>query len=707
MGGGGYGLGGYVYQQDYVAFRIMSSEARRILIPSDIRDCVVCFKVEGQQSPDGPVWDVGWKLENKTVHLRECKNTTIKRDDRKKFYARVRDEIAHGTLPTQLYIGWVTDPNKQDTNILSHLESLASLAASSTSEGSIELPNTVENGESALFEALFFLSMDDSARSAPIPITIAKELLSRLSIDRFRAIDLAASVELLAASVFKTGVGVTIRELIQGKLSTVIQRNGSASYKMETFLESVRISQVSLEFVGQFRDILEFHTVRPRSTKIPSITWACRPDRLAKVWSLVERLPTSGWERSFVLIAGTGVGKTATSLQMCAEKAEATSRYQVLRIEAGNVDTALVDALPRLCCTLGGVCRTWLAIDGLDQIPVATKQLWRQTLHRLLSIPNITVAITARKEVVNSHAWMQELLSLLPEVSLDELTDEQVVAEFLDVGLTAPCNSDLIHCLKNPFLFSVYARTTSDLNMPLNDQGEVTAFDVIRVFWRLRVTAESDGHRAVNASSINSALAKRSAVSYLAKQLVAGETVHQRPSGNAEVNAGIEMLCHEGVLVDHSTSTVVWRHAWFREYAMIDCLLEFYETPSVDAVALAVCGISADHVARIGAVGGCRWILSNPKLGRIESYISLLYRKRPGLAREALSVLLEGAPRYLELANLEPLLLLEALALALAMKAQRWFDQVTSLPESVFQGPEGSRLQAAAFLYESEIIKNE
>ena len=198
-------------------------------------------------------------MENKTVHLRECKNTTIKRDDRKKFYARVRDEIAHGTLPTQLYIGWVTDPNKQDTNILSHLESLASLAASSTSEGSIELPNTVENGESALFEALFFLSMDDSARSAPIHITIAKELLSRLSIDRFRAIDLAASVELLAASVFKTGVGVTIRELIQGKLSTVIQRNGSASYKMETFLESVRISHVSLEFVGQFRDILLTH----------------------------------------------------------------------------------------------------------------------------------------------------------------------------------------------------------------------------------------------------------------------------------------------------------------------------------------------------------------------------------------------------------------------------------------------------------------
>ncbi len=707
MCGGGSGLGGYVYQQDYIAFRIMSSEARRILIPSDMRDCVASFNVEGQQSPDGPVWDVGWKLENETVHLRECKNTAIKREDRKKFYARIRDEIAHGTLPSQLYIGWVTDPNKQDGRILSHLESMASIAASCSEVSGNELPNSVDSGEDALREGLYFLSVNRSANSSPIALPIARELLSRLSIDRFRADDLAASVELLAPSVFKAGVGATIRELIQGNLSTTIQRRNSASYTREAFLESLGISQLTLEFADQFRDILEFHSVRPTSTRIPSVTWSCRPDRPAKVWPLLERLSSSDWGRSFVLIAGTGVGKTTTSLQMCVEQAQATSRYQVLRVEAGNVDVALIEALPRLSCTLAGVCRTWLAIDGLDQIAMTTKQLWRQTIQRLLSIPNVAVVITARREVVTSHDWMQELLSQLPEISLDELTEDQVIAEFLDVGLPAPRNLDLIRCLKNPFLFSVYARITSDLSMPLNDPGQVTAFDVIRVFWGRRVTAESEGHRAVVDPSINSAFAKRSAVDHLAKQAIAGHIVHERPSDNVTVHAGIEMLCREGVLMDHSSITVVWRHAWFREYAMIDSLIGIHETPTVNVVALAVCGIAADHAARIGAVGGCRWILSNPQLGKIEAYLSILYRQRPALAREALSVLLEGTPRDLELANLEPDLLLEALALALAMKAQHWFNQVKSLPESVFQGPEGPGLQAAAFLYESEMINNE
>lgn len=41
--------------------------------------------------------------------------------------------------------------------------------------------------------------------------------------------------------------------------------------------------------------------------------------------------------------------------------------------------------------------------------------------------------------------WMQELLSVLPEIPLDDLSEEQVVAEFQAVGLPPPRNQSLLN----------------------------------------------------------------------------------------------------------------------------------------------------------------------------------------------------------------------------------------------------------------------
>ena len=89
MSGGACAQDGFTYQKDYMAFRILASEAKRRLIPDDIDDCIASFMVEGGPAADGPVWDVAWTLEDAAVHLRECKDTAITRNDRKTFYFRV------------------------------------------------------------------------------------------------------------------------------------------------------------------------------------------------------------------------------------------------------------------------------------------------------------------------------------------------------------------------------------------------------------------------------------------------------------------------------------------------------------------------------------------------------------------------------------------------------------------------------------------
>ena len=58
MNGGASGLSGYIYQQRYLAFQILSSEAASLLpnysAPMKIQE----FSIEGRTGEDGPAWDV-------------------------------------------------------------------------------------------------------------------------------------------------------------------------------------------------------------------------------------------------------------------------------------------------------------------------------------------------------------------------------------------------------------------------------------------------------------------------------------------------------------------------------------------------------------------------------------------------------------------------------------------------------------------------
>jgi hypothetical protein len=119
MSGGASSLAGYIYQQRYLAFRVLSSVAAGHLPGYPAQMKIKEFTVEGRDGPTGPAWDVGFCLEDDSVHLRECKDTPITRWDRCDFYRRVRQELGAGTAASRLTVGWVTDPDKQG-NILDH-----------------------------------------------------------------------------------------------------------------------------------------------------------------------------------------------------------------------------------------------------------------------------------------------------------------------------------------------------------------------------------------------------------------------------------------------------------------------------------------------------------------------------------------------------------------------------------------------------------
>jgi hypothetical protein len=704
MPGGADAQRGFVYQQDYVAFQILHSEVRRLIFRAESMQCVASFKVEGRRTENGPAWDVGWTLLDGSVHLRECKDTVITRLDRQAFYLRVRREIAEGTAPSDLFIGWVTDAGKPGQTCLDHLDGIARLASSDAANIQNRLPARVSSAKSALEEALYFLT-DATLPHASMSRETAMELLSRLAIDRFLAEDLAARIECMAPEVFTNGTGCTIRELIHGKLSTTIQRAGSAEFTQKEFLEHLGLGQLELGLVESLREILRF-ACSFSSADIKGIKWSFLPDRPPKIWPLKDRLRRLDEQRSFVLIAPTGVGKTTSCLQACCDQADKRHNHHVLRVDAGDADSSQVTNIPRLCCMLSGVSATWLAIDGLDQIPMTLQQEWRSALRKLLSIKKLTLVVTARREVVASYDWMQELLSGLPEIRLEPLTADQVIVEFQNVGLTAPRNRGLIDCLRNAFLFSIYARTVSDGVMPLSEAGEVTAFDVVRVYWERRVGSVSQGLRAIIESRTDSAHAKRVAAAYLAGRTIAGEIVFERPTDVPDCSNGIEMLCREGVLVSHSNSTVMWSHGWLREYAVIDRLVGQYEHLSAGGIADIVGAIQVDHVARVAAVGGCKWVVSHPAIGSTEDYIAGLYALNKGLAREVLTVLLEDSQRHLRLAGLEVELLIEALSLARMMKVPQWLDQVARLPDALFEAQLGSELLRAVLLFESEMANN-
>lgn len=698
---GARGLGGYVYQQDYAALRILGSEVERLLVPDDADNCIASFKVEGRETPEGPAWDVAWTYESGAVHLRECKDTKIQRDDRETFYLRVRKEIAAGTDPTNLWIGWVTDPGKKNGNLIRHLRGMATIAPKAVGIVA-ERPVSVRSAKSAMDEAIYLLSVKELKGVPSVRESVARDLCRRMIVDEWRAQDLAATVEWIAPWPFQSGMGVAIRRLIQGQIATEVQRNGIADYTTERFHAEFKTDLLTLELQIELQELLVSASDAPDAASIPGIAWSCCPNRTPRIWSLADRLRNWGPDRSCVVVARTGVGKTVTSLQMHCEQAQHMARHHALRVEAGTMNEDTVRLLPRLCALLSGVSATWLVIDGLDQIEPSMKQTWRQALDRMLRFPNFTVVITARREVLMAHDWMQELLSGLVEIPLDELSEEQIIDEFEEAGLPTPQNRSLIACLRNGYLFSIYAKTVSNSETPLASAGEVTAFDVIEAYWRRRVTAESQGFRAVGAADSGTRV-KRAAAAHLATLALQGDEIYGRRTESADIGNGIESLCREGVLIEHSSFTVAWAHAWLKEYAIIELLLSRTANPHAVTIAHAVSGITHDYSARIAAVAACKWMVSRRGVGRVEEYLSELFGSSAGL-RDALTVLLEDSPIHLHLAALPPALLLEALSLARVMRASQWLEQVASLPDSLFAGTKAGELQRAVLRYESEML---
>jgi hypothetical protein len=119
MSGGATGLGGYIYQQDYLTYRVLASVVARTL-DGGVLQSLQSFKIEGRVSESGPLWDLVLRNSPGGIQLLECKDTEIAKDDRAIFYKRVRREVASGVDAETIEVGWVTDREKQ-RNILTHL----------------------------------------------------------------------------------------------------------------------------------------------------------------------------------------------------------------------------------------------------------------------------------------------------------------------------------------------------------------------------------------------------------------------------------------------------------------------------------------------------------------------------------------------------------------------------------------------------------
>lgn len=706
---GASAIGGYTYQKDYAAFRVLSSEAMRLLAVDSQSEFVASFVVEGPSHDGGTAWDIVWKTTGGGIHVRECKDTKIERSDRRTFYHRVRKEVADAKGQGRLTIGWVTDASKQGS-ILDHWVAMRSLAV----PGKVSIPRTVPNEvtspEAALSEALFHLCDVSTATgvAAPVALDQALTILQEMTVETFLADDLSQKVSSLAESLFDRGLGSDIRKFIQGLFDTVIQEQCKATYTHERFLEVVGDRELTVRLATTYRDILRFHSGTRRSFEIARIKWARLPNAPETKWSLQERLPKFDRRQSHVLVASTGDGKTVSCHQAFEIERKHRQPIHVLWFDAGDVPTTTAEALPMLCLLLCGVAPTWIAIDGIDQVSRVHYEVWKDTFNRMLTIPQLTMLISVRSEVVGTVKWMQDLSASLGEIHLGPLTEQQIDSAFEDreVQLPKPANPSLRSCLRNPFLFSVYAQTVTAQNMPLERSGEVEAFNVIEEFWKQRVTCESPGARGVG-DPTSSDLSKRAAIAHLAEQTLCGHEVFAASIDHDRVTNGIHMLCNEGVLTRHTTNRVRWSHAWYREYAIVDHLLGNILSHSARTLAQAVCDVSSDHLARDAANGACKWLIAHEDLGSTGEYLQVLYEKRPALATEVLFDVMDGAERHLTLSSLSIPLLIQAVELASQTCATQWAKQVSELPDELFAGVAGPDLARVVVDYETRVTSSD
>jgi hypothetical protein len=712
MSGGATGLGGYIYQQDYLAYRVLASVVARSLDGTALPS-LQSFKIEGQASASGPSWDLILSSSNGGIELLECKDTEITKEDRAVFYKRVRREIASSVSAERIQVGWVTDRNKQG-NILTYIDGMAALV-DDLHEVPESAPTSVVSAATALAEAVYFLCHPDpfvgkEKKCAAIPLASAKLILRRIMVASWSGSALGDAVKQLVEKVFQTGTAAALVQYIRGHLTTEIRTNGEATNTLDGFVDEVGTLSVMVAVEGSLKRFLAKYSAAAQHIPPPgTIVWAQLPGSPKKEWPISQRAPQYLTRKSQVVIAPQGIGKTVLSQQAFAQIATEWNKHRVLRVDAALLEEDLTNDLLSICTVLSGLGATWLSVDGLDAIERSRSVIWQTTIDRILANPRIVLLLTAREEVLEAGEWLQRLTTSLPSLLLKPLSVDQVRDAFTEAALNPPRNESLLKVLRIPFLLSLYARIATPSDLPLEDSGEVTAFQVVEKFWSMRVRAPSEGHRLVGESEESSA-AKRASAKYLAERTREGSLAIPRPDRDLLVQQGIQMLLHEGVLIAQGTYSVRWFHDWLREYALVDLIISDIESIGPLQLAQRIILLAdqehrPDYVVRAAAVGGAKWIVAKGgEWGPIEDYLGRLHDRFPGIASEAISVLIEGPEGGLRLARLPQQLLLDAIHLAIGLRAPQWTTQILTLPPQAFLGLLGPQLHRVVTDFELEVM---
>lgn len=720
---GATNLKGLVFQQRYTTYRVLIDVAERAMFAEPVEPHIRRFSIEGRASEDSPVWDIRLELDNDDVELTECKDTAITRKDRLTFYDRLRKEVASGTLPEKIQPMWTTDPTKQTPNALTYIDEIASTVADmDLTTVTTSQPKRVDSTVKAIQEAVFRLchytgQADDEKKNdaedgatenesktkdLPSPCTLeeAKTLLSRLQVKRYRFADLDRSVKLLMTGVLTKGVANAVNKYVTGVLSERIIQVGKAEFTIDEFFQEIGTTAIGIEVEGRLRDLLSFGAASENRPAVRLIEWRNIPDSPVTRWELIDRLPSYNPTTSVLILAPMGAGKTVASHLALEKAAELQSPDRVLRVEAGALKTEDIESLVKLVVILTGVGPTWLTIDALDEASTQFSSDWKKAISALLSLPDLVLMVTVRKEVFAVREWISDSTSTLPRMEMALLDVEQVENAFSTVGLPIPVNPELLLVLQNPFLFSLYANIVSADDMPLSESGEVTAFKVIAEFWNRRVIGVSVGQRAVGDSETSQAKKQRAAA-FLGEMSLHEDALLVTDIVDQDILSGIEMLAREGVIERVSTIRVRWVHEWLREYSLVDQLLTRCEAVSGIAIARRIVSdCTLDHVSRAAAAGAMKWVIATPDAGTPTEFLRELWLLHKGLARDSLVIALEAQSSSLELAALPEDVLVEAVILAKHLGANQWQDQIAKLPEGRFQGDSGGELHRVVVDFE-------
>lgn len=711
---GAESLEGLIYQQRWIYFRVLSELATESLGGDSSAAAISGFSVEGWLNDDGPVWDVVVEYDDGRVDLVECKDTAIGKEDRRTFYKRIRKEIVAGFNPSKFHPTWVTDPDKQPPNSLTHLEGIAqtvdSLSGFPSFNASWKYVTSIERAVQEALDCLcdFSASNQKTELGAAIetvpklrPLTFdeAKLVLKNLTVARHRFMDFEQPIKQLAIGVFTTGTPDSVKQFVTGLLSNAITEVGRAKFNVSEFREQIGAIIIQADLADRIRDLFIQGSGSGLLPKIRRVRWSHIRATPETTWTLTDRLPTYDIRKCACVVAAMGVGKTVAS-QMAIERAsDSFGNGKTLRFEARSLDRDDLRSMLRLVCVLCGTGPTWIAIDGLDEVRHDLRDEWRTTLAAIESLDNVTLFVTVRREVLIVQDWLADTVVGLPRLEMDRLTAEQVKHAFTAVGLPAPVNRRLIEILRNPLLLSLYASFVSVDDMPLAQSGEATAYSVIDEFWKRRVRGGSIGLR-LDGEEKAAIERKRKAARYLANQSL-GETRVLTRSDDPDTSSGIEMLLREGVVLEYGLDAVVWIHDWLREYAIVEAL----RGGTTDATAIAFAkqidvNLLPDAVARSAAAGGMKWVLSDPSVGTAPGFLQNVWDVNQGAARDAMIVLLESPCLPSSLGQLSDALLVEFTTFAVSLGVSHWQSEIVGLGESRFDSVCGDDLHSIVVDYE-------